>query len=397
MFSLHSVMAADLVQKLPMLVGAGAGALLIVAFIVGFIKGVRKVSWFGVTWVTAGAAFLLIARNLTFEGTPTVRFGKTLALALLCAAAALVLYGVLAHFFRPRIRWIKDNVNGDTTLAEYGLEFEPEYLDYDGEDDGNPYGKRIHKTGFNPPKVLGRILGGVVSILNVAVILWAAISITLLIINGTGLFDMNIGKVLDIVIVAKVLEFAQFALLDGLAIGIIIVWANKGFENGLLNSLRSIIISLGSIAAIGGCFYLPFSPLAANERGIFSFLFVVTGRCANALGDSLPFADVLAKLIAGACFAALAGVLMFLLNLLLKKCCKLVSATAPTRIVDTILSGVLYMLIGAAICVGVWFVLALVEHFGLFNISKVINEYAKLTNGLFDFSKGLVEKVLKVK
>lgn len=387
-------MAANLVDKLPMLVGAGAGVLLVVAFIIGFVKGVRKVSWFGATWITAGAAFLLIARKITIEGTPTVKFGKTLAIALLCVAAALALYGALAYLLRPRIRWVKDNVNGDTTLAEYGLEYEPEYLDYDGEDDGKPYGKRIHKTGFNPPKIGGRLLGGLAGVLNVAVILWAAISVTLLVINSTGLAAMVIGKVLNVKIVAKVLEFAQFALLDGLAIGVIVALGHKGFESGLLNSLRNIIVSFGSIAAIGACFYLPFSPWAANETGFFSFLPVVINRCADALGGKLPFEDVFAKLIAGACFSVAAVGLMVLLNILLKKCCKLVSGAAPTRMVDKILSSVLYMVIGAAVCVGVWFILALVEHFGLFNISKVLNEYAKLTNGLFDFSKGLVDRLL---
>ena len=395
MISLHSVMATNLVDRLPMLVGAAAAVLLAVGFVIGFAKGVRKVSWFGVTWLTAGAVFLLIARTLNVEGDAAFKFSKTLFTALLCVGTVLALFGALAFLLRPRIRWIRDDVNGDTSLAEYGLEYEPEYLDYDGEDDGKPYGKRIHKTGFNPPKFYGRLGGGLIGMLNVAVILWAAISVVLLLINGTGLVDMNIGQVLQMPVAAKLLEFAQFALLDGLAIGVMVAFAYKGFETGLLNSTRGLIISFGSIVAIGFGFYLPFSPWAANETGFFSFLPAVIERCRNALGEGLPFADILAKLLAGACFSIGAGVLMFLLNLLLKKCAKLVSSSPSMRMTDRLLASVMHLFMGVAVCVGIWFVLALVEHFGLFTMSKTISEYAKLTDGLFEFSSELVGKLLK--
>ena len=396
MISLHSVMVANLVEKLPMLAGAGAGLLLVVAFIIGFVKGVRKVSWFGVTWITASAAFLLITRKITIDGSPTMKFIKTMVLALLCVAAALALYGALANLVRPKIRWVKDNVNGNTALAEYGLEYEPEYLDYDGEDDGKPYGKRIHKTGFNPPKIVGRLLGGLSGVLNVAVIYWAIISVALLLINSTGFANMSIGKVLEISFAPKLLEFAQYALMDTLAIGLMVVLGHKGFESGLLNSLRNIIVTFGSVALIGGCFYLPFSPWGANQSGFLYFIPVLVNRCAAVVPGRLPFPDVFAKLMAGACFSMGAVVFIFLLNILLKKCCKLVSETAPTRMVDKILSSVLYIAIGAVICVGIWFFLAILEHFGLFNISDVNNEYAKLTNALFDMSKGWVDKLLGV-
>lgn len=395
MLSLHSILAAaEIVEKMPMLIGGAAGVLLVVAFIVGFLKGFRKVGWSGLVWVTAGGAFLLIARTIDINGNTTEKFVKALLIALGCIAATLVLYGVLARFLRPRARWVKDNVNGDTSLAEYGLEFEPEYLAYDGEDDPRPYGKRLYKTGFNPPNFAGRLLGGIACVLNVAVIIWAVVSVLLLGINATSLSKMNIGLVLKNAAVAKLLEFAQFALLDGLSIGLVILVAKKGYETGLMNSLRAIIVSLGSVAAVAGCFYLPFSPLASQESGLFYFLHNFVDRCTVALGNKVPFANILSKILAGACLSIVAGILMFLLNLLLKKCCRLVSANAPTRIVDKILSCALYMIIGAAICVGVWFILAILEHYGLFNISEVISEWAHLSRGVFNFVKALADKLL---
>ena len=169
MFSLHSIMASDLASKLPTIIGIAAGALLVVAFIVGFAKGFRKVGWDGLIWATAAGLFTYVGLLIEPTGGPARKFGIILAFAVGYIVAALIVYGLLAHFLRPRMRWVKDNVNGDTSLAEYGLEFEPEYLDYDGEDDPRPYGKRLHKTGYNPPKFMGRLLGGVSCVATVGI------------------------------------------------------------------------------------------------------------------------------------------------------------------------------------------------------------------------------------
>ncbi|MBO5737140.1 MAG: hypothetical protein J6S04_04955 [Clostridia bacterium] len=393
MISLHSIMATGIASQLPTFIGIAAGVLLAVAFIVGFVKGFRKVSWDGLIWATAAGLFSFVGFLIEPTGGPARRFGITLAFAVGYIIAALVVYGLLAHFVRPKVRWVKDNVSGDTSLAEYGLEFEPEYLDYDGEHDPRPYGKRLYKTGFNPPKLMGRLLGGLSCAVMVGMVIWAVVSIFLLGINATSLSKMKIGAVLQNETVGKLLEFAQKVLLDWLCIGLIFLVAKKGFKKGLLNSLRGIIVSLGSVALVGLCFYLPFSKYATHETGLFYFLHNFSDRCANAM-SSLPLADILGKVLAGACLSIGAGVIMFLINILLKKCCKLVSASAPTRMVDQILSCVFYMVIAVAICIGIWFVLAIMENFGLFNISEVLHEEAHLSNGLFSLAKGLVKKVI---
>lgn len=392
MVSLHSMLVAG--NQLPMLVGAGAGVLIAVAFIVGFFKGFRKVGWGGLIWLTAGLLFALVGILVDASGSETRQFVVSMLFALLYVSAALVAYGVLARFLRPRVRWVKDNVNGDTTLAEYGLEFEPEYLDYDGENDAKPYGKMIYKTGFQRPKFIGRLLGGLACALNVAMILWAIISVVLIGIYSTSMVDLEIGTIFQNDIVMKLLYFAQRVLLDWLCIGLIIAIAKKGFEKGLMNSIRGIIVSLGTTAAVVFGFYLPFSPMAAQTTGLFYYLNNFITRCANALGDSLPFANILAKVLAGACLAVACSIVMVFVNLLLKKCCKLVSASAPTRMLDKILSCILYMIIGAAVCLGIWIILAILEHFGLFNISEAISSVAYLSKGLFAFAKSIVGKML---
>ena len=338
----------------------------------------------------------MVTRSISPEGTATKRFLLAMTIALICIAATLAVYGLLAHYLRPKIRWVKDNVNGDTSLAAYGLEFEPEYMDYDGEDDWQPYGKRIKKTGFTPPCFAFRLLGGIACAVNVGLILWAIASTILLGINATSLANKNLGLVLQQESVQKFVDFAKLALLEAFNIGLVILIAKKGYEKGLVNSLRGIIISVGTIGLMVLCFYLPFSKFASRDSGIWHFLTVFTNRCVDMVDRGFPkFSKPLGKLIAGGCMSLGVIILMVFVNIALSKFCNFVSQTAPTRLVDSVLSCVLYMMIGALVCVVIWFVLAAMDYFGLFHISEVLSEEgAHLSNGLYKFANKLLDTLV---
>ena len=141
MISLHSMLAAGGAEGLPTILFAVIGVALAFAFVAGFMKGFRKVSWDGLAWLVAGGMFVLIGKLAPMHSsTPIGTAAIVITVAVGCAAASFAGFGVLGYFLRPKMRWIKDDINGDTSLAEYGLEFEPEYLDYDGEHDYAPYG-----------------------------------------------------------------------------------------------------------------------------------------------------------------------------------------------------------------------------------------------------------------
>ena len=392
MISLHSILATGLVDKIPTLIFAVTAVVLAIAFSMGFVKGFRKVSWNGLIWATAAAIFSFVGLAGTPSGGVTRQLVVTLAVAIIYIVATLIFYGVLAHFLRPKAKWVKDNVNGDTALAEYGLEFEPEYVDYDGEEDPRPYGKRLQKTGCNPPNIIGRLLGGITCALNVGMLFWAVGSVGLLAISSTSLSNMAIGGVLEHAFIAKLLKAAQRYLLEWLCIGIIICAAKIGFNNGLLNSLRTVIVTLGSVALVGFCFYLPFSPLGAKETGLLSFVHKFIVRCSTAL-KRFPLPAAVSKLFAGCCFAGFAMILMFFVNILLKKCCNLVDASAPTRMVDKVLSCVVYIFVGVVVLVAIWFGFAVLDRLHLFHISEVLNEHTPLSNALFNFAKQLVSEL----
>ena len=283
MISLHSILATGLVDKLPMFILVGAAILITIAFSMGFVKGFRKVSWGGMIWATTAALLTIVGLAAEATGSRTRQLIVTMAVVLIYVAATMIAYGILAYFIRPKMKWIKDNVNGDTSLAEYGLEFEPEYVDYDGEDDPRPYGKRLHKTGYNPPNLFGRLLGGVACALNMGLLLWSVLSIVLLGIHVTSLSNMVIGGILNDNTMAKLLDLAKKYVLDWLSIGLSIAGARAGYKKGLMNSLRGFIVSIGSLALVVLCFYLPFSKYATQDEGVLHFLVVFMNRCTAAM------------------------------------------------------------------------------------------------------------------
>ena len=395
MISLRSILAASgALQNLPTTFGVVSAVLICAAFMIGFLKGFRKVGWNGLTWATAAGLFMLVSRSISPEGSVTKRFLFAMCLALVCIAAVLAVYGVLAYYLRPKIRWVKDNVNGDTTLAEYGLEFEPEYLDYDGEDDWQPYGKRIHKTGFGTPSFFFRVLGGIACAVNVGMILWLIASMGLLFIHSTDSLGQSLGSMLEGEFAQQFLSLAQKALFETISIGVVILVAKRGYTNGWLNTIRMLIVSFGTLGLVFLCVYLPFSASAESNGMLAGFV----NRCVVLVDGKVPLVgNALGKLLAGFMLAIMAAVMMVMLNMILKRCCRLVSKSAPTRTIDAILSCGLYMLIGAVVCVGIWFALAVFDYVNLFNISSAMHKGAHLSNGLYNFSHALVEKLLHLR
>lgn len=391
MISLHSILAAGgLMESLPTIILAVIGVALAIAFVMGFVKGFRKVSWNGLAWLAAGVMFVAVGKLAPMKGSSEMGTAAiTLGVALACSLVTFAVFGVLGYFLRPKMRWIKDDINGDTSLAEYGLEFEPEYLDYDGEHDYAPYGKRIYKTGYGTPCFFFRLLGGLTCAINIGMVLAALLGAFLMIVGATGLASMSIGSILNNENMKLILGFAQKYLFEFLSIGIILLMAKQGYNKGLISSLRAIVITIGGFAAVGLSFYLPFSAYAVE-----GFIGTLVTRCAGVFASLGSFSTILGKLLAGCCLLALFCIALVLLNVLLKNVCKLIESIGLTRGLDSCLAAVVYMLIGAALCVGVWFVLAGLDLLGIFYVSKMLDAGAYLSNGLYNFAVSILAPLL---
>lgn len=396
MISLHSILAiADVMAKIPNVIFAVCGAALVLAFVIGFVKGFRKVSWSGLTWATAGVAFVGVCYFYKPQGdTATGTLAISLIVALACVVAVLAAYGFLAYLVRPKMRWIKDNVNGDMSLAEYGLEFEPEYLDYDGEHDYAPYGKRIYKTGYGTPSFIGRLLGGLTCAINIGVVLAAVLGVVVLTIDATSLSQMNIGLLLENAGMRIVLILSESYLLEFLLIGLVILVAKKGYQNGFVSSIRWLIVTIGGLAAVLVSFYLPFSAYANASTGFFSYLNKLVVRCTSVFTKFGALNGILGKITAGICILAAFAVLLVLLNVLLKSIDRAISGIGLTRTLDGCLACLMYMVIGVLICVGIAFVMTGLDLLGIFHTSEIISDTACLSKSLYEFARSILEPFL---
>jgi hypothetical protein len=253
----------------------------------------------------------------------------------------------------------------------------------------------IHKTGCGKPSIIGRILGALTCGLNVAMILWAIACVALLAVDATSLKDMGFAVLLEGDKAQKLLESAKLYAMDMLSLGVILAIAKKGYENGLLGSIRSFLVAIGGVVVIGVCFYLPSSPYATVNEGLFHFLNKLVYRCTEMFaGFGGKFSPILARIFAGGVMALFGGVLLMLFNLLLAKCCNLVDAAGPTRLIDRCLATVLYLMIGAVVCVVIWAALSALNYFGVFNISEVLADASSLSSKLLNATSGYVEKLI---
>ncbi len=388
MISLRSILAAESalpamtgVQSIPTIVLIVSGVLLAIAFFMGFVKGFRKVSWNGAAWVVGMLAFICVSKLV-----PAGAFWLPIALAVLSAGGSFALFKVLAYFLRPKMRWIKDDINADTSLAEYGLEFEPEYLEYDGEHDYAPYGKRIYKTGYGAPSFFFRLLGGISCALNVATILGALYSLCLLIVDVSVLKMYPLGEILQHPTVVWVFPYIKRFALDFIMIGIMMLLAKEGYERGIVYSLRSIVMTLVTLAAVGASFYLPFSPWATSMNSLSSLV----ATCAKVFSNMGVLSGLLGKLLAGLILLVLSSIVLVVINALLKRLCRSIVDIKFTREVDSLLAAAVYLVIGALICVGGWFVLGSLDAMGIFPFGAMLEENASLAKAIYDFVMGIV-------
>jgi hypothetical protein len=397
MIPLHSVLAIqDVMHKVPLLAAIVCAAILAIAFIIGFAKGFRRVSWGGVVWAASGFAFI-VGNKLLRNRNPILKmpavaaldegmrsFVSSFSIALLCALAGLFAYGVCSLIFKHRR--IKKR---DPEISIYsGYEYEDDYDDYDDYDAPS----HMVDARKKKPNFLGRVLGGIVCAINVTVILALGISFVLLLISATALINGPLGYLFDIKIVPILRNYASVYALDFLTIGIIIVISCKGYKNGLIGSIRSLVVMFGVIIAAVISFWLPFSSFAGSEKAHFLNLLIT--RWINLLGGvNELIRGLAAKILSGVCIFVLASLVLWLVNFLLAKCSRSIRGSAPARIIDGVLACLLYFVIGVLIVLAMWSVLYLVDYCGIFKSTEIFNENAALAKGMFRFGETYIRPI----
>ena len=379
----------DLVYKLPQIAAIICALILLAAFFIGFAKGVKRVGW---EWMTCLAGFVGFAAldgylranskalKLPMFGKMSAATATTFVLAFAFLALVLILYGVCSALFRPREVWVRK----DRFLFRRDQKA--------GRGNGNP--KRLVYRNYAPPKFFGRLLGGVVCMVNTGVIVALVLSIFLLFIYGTAIVNLNLGGVLKVQISQIVLKYAMRYALDFITLCIPFFLACYGYKRGFVSSLRTIVFNAGSILIIVAAFWLPFSPLVGKSN--LNFLGKLIDRCAAILGG-VPeqFRPFVAKLIAGVFLLLFFTVIFLFVNHILVKYEKSLEKASFMKGVDSVVSCVLYFLIGVALCVLLWAGLYALDVCKIFKISEVLGEDAVLSKELLNFVKTFMDQFLK--
>ena len=197
MLPIHSVLASGnpVLQWLPyILIGICAIALAF-GFFHGFKKGFRLVSWNGLVWVIAAAAFFLLVKIFkgvspftamlqNWFGAQTAEFLGNILLAILCVTLALVFYALFASLFPPKyVRVLSDEERKMMEL--YGMEMDDLSEDFDDCDQYAPNTEPEYRPAV--PTTFERVLGGCIAMANVLAFVIAIMSGLLLLIDCTAL------------------------------------------------------------------------------------------------------------------------------------------------------------------------------------------------------------------
>ncbi len=393
MISLQTLLATDILRKVPLFVLIAFGVALVVAFIIGAVKAGGKVSKGGICWAVASLAFVFGYKLLGKKNPLTSALKNTkladlsgfiwaLILVLVSVALAMLVYWLLKIIFRNRETWVKNY-----EMDENGLEYEMDDVD-DMPKNELPKNKELIVEGKGRPCVLSRICGGLFAALNVATILSVITAVIVLFIECTYLKDLQIGTLVNVKIGRLAVKFAATYVLDVLSIGLILFLAYKGYKTGFIRTISGALMTVGVVAMVIFGFATPFvKPLASMH-----FFKVLISRCSLLFGK-MPsfFGSLCGKLFAGLLIAAFTAVLSWFIGWAFSKLADVIEDHKVVRIIDGVFATILYIGFGTAICMAVWGVAYIFDYSGVIGFGSMFNENASFAQQCFKAAEALLK------
>ncbi len=391
MTSLQMFLAVP-VKSLPTIVLIACGVILAIAFLMGLSRGAYRAGKGGLYWLIASVAFIFAYKflgdknPLKLTGSLSAASPAIWAFVLLvaCVLIALIIRGLLAVAFKPSANWLRE---GEWEDMEDDMD-DYDYFPVRGSQRGAM--KVPGKPGF-----FSRIVGGLIYMVNAAMVLAIIIGMAVLFIYGTKYRYTKLGEVLKIGIVDFALKYATAYLFDVITVGIIFGIVYRGFRMGALNVTRKVILKLGLLVVIVGGFAIPFIKTTANIYLVRQLI----NRCAYLFAKMKPVPEMLfAKLTAGAIMAIIGSVIIALINALLRNLTDSIDETPVIRLIDAAIAAVVYLIIGVVVCAAFWGVLYLLDYSGVFRVSDVFVEKTLFARDCFaaaeKFLKGFADKYL---
>lgn len=411
MYSLNALLSASawLAKHTPLIFGIIGAIILVAAFFIGCMKGVRKVTWGGIVWAFAGVCFLVFSwllqdsifiRLLEIKFTPQVAsLILNLILLALCAIIALIVHGILAARFHAK-RTRGDEARFAPNSYEYDKQGNVLFKEYDPSQDEEAEETEAPakaKKKADPPHVVSRLFGGLICMLNTAMVLATLASVFLLAVYATDMVNWNIGSYLSTNAGQKLTDVALKYAFDFITIGVMIGFAIIGWRKGFLRSLRLFVIVGGALAAIVFGFGLPFSRMADE----WHFLSVFVARCESI---ATPFTtrldEVGGRMFAGLVLSVLNLGIVFVLAILANKLVKKVEGNVINYSFDGIMGSILMLVLGAMIILTLWAIAYGFDFFGVLHVRDVLSEKATLSNSLYEsmeiYMEPLIQKFLEL-
>lgn len=397
MQTIYSLMAmpAFLTENAKAIAIAGVALVVLVAFVVGAVKGFTRLGWGALIWAGSCALFYALEVNC-HDANPVLKLGvvakldpgvqsfaSTLSIALLSILAALAAFGVVALVFRPKKR----------RRAAIRHTDEDEDEDIEDEEEGEEHGEA--QKGIC---VFNRIMGGLTAVVNTVLVLAAVACTALVIFNVTPLRYGALQSVYENGFIEKVWDFVQKYTLDFLFVAIMAAIGYGGYRTGIIGGFRSVFLTLGYIAAIALAFWLPFSKTAADKEWL-SFIGKLSDYFGALIGKALPesVSVILGKVVCGLVLCIGFCIVVALVGLLLKLVAKAVRRVPVLRFADGILSTIVMLALGAVVCALIAAILYILEHFGIFESSSLFESSSPLMRGLYDtfdeYLRPLLEKL----
>lgn len=388
MISLHSLMAIN-VGTIALIAGA---AILVLAFIIGAVKGIRRVNKSGILWLTAGVGFTfvykLLGKNNILKGLFTGKLATfaDLAWAFLlvvgCIVAALLLGLVVSIIFRripkdkapvKRKRSKGDELSYEeaSTLAETGKRPRRKVkYEEDDEDDEK-------KTGF-----FARLFGGFACLLNILAYVGFIAVFALVLVKNSKLGGY-IDPMLSNATVNKLFTLASTYIFDIVTVGIVMLVARKGFDVGFVRTTRNVVRRLGMVLVVIVAFVLPF--LAFFDK--LAFVQTVLGTLKGFLPQWGVISDVLSRVILGAGIAIVGVIIVAILNVLLRSLMYAIDDTKVARAIDGAFAAVLYIILSVVVCLLVWGTICILHEVKLLQIEEFIMETPSFARECFTIAK----------
>ena len=110
------------------------------------------------------------------------------------------------------------------------------------------------------------------------------------------------------------------------------------------------------------------------------------------------FAPIAAKLLTGVSMFLVAVIVLMIANVILTQLSAAVRGAEPIRVLDEVLACFFYLIVGVAICFGLWALLFVLDECDIFNVHLLFNDDASLAKGFYacceQWIKPLIEKLI---